>query len=46
MASLLTTVSAHAIAAAPPNEIPEPGTWALAGMAALVGIAVSRSRRK
>jgi hypothetical protein len=46
MASLLTAVSAHAMAAAPPNELPEPGTLALAGLAAAVGIVVSRSRRK
>lgn len=46
MASLLTAVSAHAVAAPPPNQIPEPGTWALVGLAAVVGIVVSRSRRK
>jgi H+/Cl- antiporter ClcA len=45
LASMLTAVSAHAIAA-PPNELPEPGTWALVGLAAVVGIVVSRSRRK
>jgi hypothetical protein len=46
MASLLTAVSAHAVAAPPPNEIPEPGTWALVGLAAVVGLVVSRNRRK
>jgi PEP-CTERM motif len=46
MASMLAAVSAHAIAAAPPNELPEPGTWALVGLAAVVGIVVSRNRRK
>jgi len=46
MASMLTAVSAHAVAAAPSNELPEPGTWALVGLAAVVGIVVSRNRRK
>lgn len=45
-ASLLTAVSAHAVAAPPPNQVPEPGTWALVGLAAVVGIVVSRNRRK
>jgi hypothetical protein len=46
MVSMLTAASAHAFAAAPPNELPEPGTWALAGLAAVVGIVVSLRRRK
>jgi hypothetical protein len=46
MASMLTAVSAHAVAAVPSNELPEPGTWALVGLAAVVGIVVSRNRRK
>ena len=27
-------------------EIPEPGTWALLGLAAAIGIAVTRKKRK
>jgi H+/Cl- antiporter ClcA len=46
MASMFAGVSAHAVAAAPPNELPEPGTWALVGLAAVVGIVVSRRRKK
>jgi hypothetical protein len=45
MASMFAGVSAHAVAAAPPNELPEPGTWALVGLAAVVGIVVSRRRK-
>lgn len=45
MASMLSAVSAYAVAAPPPNELPEPATWALMGLAAVVGIVVSRRRK-
>jgi PEP-CTERM motif len=41
--ALLLTASAHA---GTPVDMPEPGTWALLGLAAAIGIAVSRKKRK
>jgi hypothetical protein len=43
-ASMLVAVAAHA--GEPPNAVPEPATWALVGLAAVIGIVVSRNRRK
>lgn len=31
---------------APPNAVPEPGTWALVGLAAAIGFVVTRNKRK
>lgn len=43
----LSAMAAQAGAIVPPtNSVPEPGTWALIGLAAAVGVAVSRNRRK
>lgn len=44
--SVLFAASAHAGVFIPPNVVPEPGTLALVGLAAVVGIVVSRNRRK
>ena len=42
--AMLVSVAAHA--GDLPNVVPEPGTLALVGLAAVVGIVVSRNRRK
>lgn len=42
--ALLTSVAAHA--GGPPRPLAEPGTWALAGLAVVIGVAVMRNRRK
>jgi uncharacterized membrane protein len=42
--SMLVAVAAHAGTIS--NTVPEPGTFALVGLAAVVGIVVSRNRRK
>lgn len=44
----LSSLAAHAAVLPPgsPNSVPEPGTWALVGLAAAVGLVVSRKRRK
>lgn len=42
----LVSLAAHAGTIVPPNQVPEPGTWALIGLAAAVGVVVSRNRRK
>ncbi len=39
-------VSTAAFAGALPSAVPEPGTWALVGLAAAIGWAVTRSKRK
>jgi hypothetical protein len=44
-ASMLVAVAAHA-GEPPPGVVPEPATWALVGLAAVIGIVVSRNRRK
>ena len=44
--SMLVSLAAHAGVAIPPNVVPEPGTLALVGLAAVVGIVVARNRRK
>lgn len=44
VAAMLLSVSAYA--GAPPLNLPEPGTWALLGLAAAIGIAVTRKKRK
>jgi hypothetical protein len=44
LASLMFTMAAHA--GAPPNPVPEPGTWALVGLAAVVGWVAARGKRK
>lgn len=44
LASLLSATAAWA--GTPPAAVPEPGTWALVGLAAAVGWAVMRNRRK
>jgi hypothetical protein len=42
--SMFAAFAAHAGTA--PQVVPEPGTFALVGLAAVVGIVVSRNRRK
>jgi opacity protein-like surface antigen len=44
LGGLTVTMAAHA--GVPANNVPEPGTWALVGLAAAVGWAVTRSKRK
>ncbi|MDO9072039.1 MAG: PEP-CTERM sorting domain-containing protein [Rubrivivax sp.] len=39
-------VSTAAFAGTPGGTVPEPGTWALVGLAAAIGWAVTRSKRK
>ena len=46
VASSLFCLTVQAGTAGPPNTVPEPGTWALVGLAAAVGLLVSRNRRK
>ena len=41
VAAMLASTSAFA-----GTTVPEPGTWALLGLAAAIGIAVSRKKRK
>lgn len=43
--SMLATLSAHA-GGNMTHDVPEPGTWALVGLAAAVGAWVSHKRRK
>lgn len=45
LAGLLATMAAQAGEPAP-SSVPEPGTWALVGLAAAIGWAVTRSKRK
>ncbi len=45
VASMLVAVSAHA-GTVVVRDLPEPATWALVGLAAVVGVVVSRNRRK
>jgi PEP-CTERM motif len=45
LSALLFTVTAHA-GNGGGSDIPEPGTWALVGLAAAVGWAVVRGKRK
>ncbi len=44
LASLFFGASAYA--GSTTNPVPEPGTWALVGLAAAIGWAVTRSKRK
>jgi len=44
--AMVVSAAAHAGAFVPPNVVPEPGTLALVGLAAVVGIVVARNRRK
>lgn len=46
LASLSMATAAMAGIPVPPNNVPEPGTWALVGLAIAVGALVSRNRRK
>lgn len=39
-------VSTAALAGSVANPVPEPGTWALVGLAAAIGWAVTRNKRK
>lgn len=43
--ALLSTAATAGISA-PPNAVPEPGTWALIGLAAAIGFVVTRNKRK
>lgn len=52
-ASALASLAAHAVELSaladpggPPNAIPEPGTWALVGLAVAAAALVSRKKRK
>ena len=44
LAGLMVTMAAHA--GGPPGTVPEPGTWALVGLAAAVGWLAARGKRK
>jgi hypothetical protein len=46
LAGLLSTMAAQAGDTGGGNNVPEPGTWALVGLAAAIGYAVTRSKRK
>lgn len=46
LAGLMSTMTVLAGTPTPPSTVPEPGTWALVGLAAAVGWAVTRSKRK
>jgi hypothetical protein len=45
LASLMVTMAAHA-GGGPGNNVPEPGTWALVGLAAAIGWFATRGKRK
>lgn len=46
LAGLMFTLAAQAGDGGTGNNVPEPGTWALVGLAAAIGWAVTRSKRK
>jgi hypothetical protein len=45
LAGLMSTIAAHA-GSTGGGTVPEPGTWALVGLAAAIGWAVTRNKRK
>ena len=45
LSGLMFSLSSHA-GSPIPNDVPEPGTWALVGLAGVIGWAVTRSKRK
>ncbi len=46
LATLTLSMAAHAGVPGGGNTVPEPGTWALVGLAAAIGWAVTRNKRK
>ena len=42
----LLPVLAHAGTVIPPNNVPEPETWALVALAGVIGAVVARNKRK